>query len=161
MLAIALLVVGLAVGLSNRARALFSISVDIKNNQLKTGAISLQVSPTESLLSTSSLLPGQAVENDLSVTNNGTARTNLTLSAKKSAGYSSLFDVMKLEVKRDEVTLYDGLLKDLGNTQIAPNGLGVGETAVFRFRASLPENVTSTLDNTSTTITFNLVGAQT
>jgi|GEM_PF-2868446 len=145
--------------LATRVSALFYTEVEIKNNVLKTGSVALTVTPNERLFTAEALLPGQVVQNTLEVKNSGLSPLRLTLSAKKSAGYTNLYDQLRLVVKdQDGHVFYEGLLKELATVSLGAAPVTPQQSVTFLVSLELPAEADNSIDNLSTTITF-IVGA--
>lgn len=144
-----------------RAYALFSTDVEIRNNIIKTGSVAIAVTPNEALFTADTLLPGQTITNTLDIRNTGRSPVLLTLSSKKSAGYSSIYDLLRLTVRQGELTLYDGLLKDVTTIPITNMALLPTTTQHLETTLTLPTDADNTIDNLSTTITLTVHAQQT
>ncbi len=143
-----------------RAYALFSADVEIRNNIVKTGSVAITVTPNEALFTADALLPGQTITNTLDIQNTGKSPVLLTLSSKKSAGYSSVYDLLRLTIRQGELTLYDGLLKDVVTVPIGDTALLPTVTQHLETALTLPTSADNTIDNLSTTITLTVHAQQ-
>lgn len=141
-------------------RALFSAEVEIKNNVIKTGSVAITVTPNEQLFAADTLLPGQSVDNTLQIKNSGLSPLQLTLSAKKSAGYTTLYDQLRFVITNGDAIVYDGLLKDLVNIQITSGAVTPQQSLTYHVSLMLPVEADNSIDNLSTTISFVVAATQ-
>lgn len=145
--------------LTARVRALFSTEVEIRNNIIKTGSVAITVTPNEQLFTADALLPGQSVQNILEIKNSGLSPLHLTLAAKKSSGYTSLYDQLRFIIKRqDGHIIYEGLLKELAVLPITETAIIPQQVETLSVSLELPITAENALDDISTNITF-VVGA--
>jgi hypothetical protein len=150
----------LVCGLAWRAQARWSTTVSIKNNNVRTGSVSLTVNPSESWLSIDGLMPSQQIERLVSITNTGSAPVSLSLTAKKSAGYTAVMTNLNcLLIDQNGETVFSGKLSELNQSKINPQ-LDSGSMQQYTVRLSLPEDASAEAANSYANITFELVGEQ-
>jgi len=145
---------------AKQAQALFSTEFSIKNNILRSGKLSLAIKPSESLLSAENMTSGSTVENTLSIENNGTIATNVSLSAKKSAGYTTYFNALLVTVIHKEQVIYDGLLSQLQNIMLTTQPLAAATGSEYIVRVTLPPDAPNTVENSYANITFTLTAIE-
>lgn len=145
---------------ASRARALFSVEYSIKNNVLRSGTLSVTFEPAESLLSANAMTSGSSVTNKLTVENNGTIPAKLSVSAKKSAGYTTFFNAVNLTVKQGERIVFSGPTNELQNIPLSGETLAVGSKNEYWFTATLPAESTNSLANSYANITFVITATE-
>jgi predicted ribosomally synthesized peptide with SipW-like signal peptide len=180
--AVALAAFGAAIGLS--ALAIFTDQESIGANTFSTGTIDLSVNPTTALVSMSGMMPGDAITDDLVVSNSGSATLRYAISSSATnADAKGLKDELVLVIKTIDVTtpgtpcdnfdgtqLYSGDLdstagKLVGDSAQGSNAgdrtLAASASETLCFRVSLPSSSGNSFANASTTATFTFNAEQT
>jgi hypothetical protein len=128
------------------------------DNLFKVGSLAITLDPTSAAFNVPALSPGQTVESSLEVKNAGTVPCAFTLGARKTAGYSALFDVLTCRVSdRGGAVLFDG---GLGSLACAPVPLGAGEAQPLKIAVSLPSAAGNDLVDKYCKVTFDVAAEQ-
>ena len=97
--ATALSVVGISIG-TMMSLALFTDDTDVDNNNFSTGTIVLTTNPTSALFSVSSMMPGDIVYGQLTVSNAGSGQLRYAMtSSSTNADTKDLRSAVTLQVK--------------------------------------------------------------
>lgn len=154
-IAILLLLVILGTALS--ARAKWYKTVSVKNNVIRTGNLAVSVSPTESWLQSERIMPGAEITNTFAIRNEGLAPARVLMTAKKSAGYTTVFNAIEVSITNQASgdIKFTGTLDQLVDVilceQIEPNV----ETG-FTITAQLRDDAPSEVADSYTDISFDL-----
>ena len=99
--ATALSVVGIPASGTMMSLALFTDDTDVDNNNFSTGTIVLTTNPTSALFSVSSMMPGDIVDGQLTVSNAGSGQLRYanTTSSSTNADTKDLRSAVTLQVK--------------------------------------------------------------
>jgi len=174
-----LLVLSLAsgsIGAGALSLAVFTDSKAVAGNAFTTGTIVLGVSPASALLTSSNMMPGDALNGTLVVSNSGTGALRYAMtSASTNLDTKGLMNQLTLTVKTlgtscalfDGTSVYTGALASalFGDpTQGAQAGdrtlAGAGSESLC-FRATLPLATGNAYQNATTTTTFTFQAEQT
>lgn len=173
-----LLILASTVAMSGAAISLaqFTDSEALGGNSLSTGTIDLSLSPTTALFTASAMMPGDAVNGTLVVSNAGTGqlRYAMTSSATNADGLG-LATLLTLAVREvgSGCAAFDGPLVSGGILSGAAFGdpaqgadggdrvLAGATSETLCFRASLPLTVPASIQGAATTVTFTFDAEQT
>lgn len=172
------------IGAGSLSLALFTDSASV-DGTFTAGTVSLDPSDISSMsLSLSALVPGDAVTDDVTIANDGTAalRYSLTTTSTNADGLG-LRDVLTLTVRASDVTTpaspcndFDGAVVvattvlgngavGIGNATAGQHSgdrqLAAGTSETLCFRVSLPSGTGNAYQGATTTTTFSFVGEQT
>lgn len=179
--AVALAVVGLSAGQLTLALFTDQETVDAT---FSTGSVILDADRIAALtLSTSAMLPGDAVTDDVVVENDGTAELRYSVSTSSTnSDDKTLRDVLTLTVKTIDVTTPETPCDNFDGTTLASSvlgaatakvgdpaageqagdrTLGAGASETLCFRVSLPLGTGTAYQGASTTTTFTFAAEQT
>ncbi len=143
---IAILLLLLILGSSLSARAKWYRTISIKNNVIRTGNLAVSVSPTESWLQSERIMPGTEITNTFAIRNDGLAPARVLMTAKKSAGYTTVFNVIEVTItnQANSDIKFAGTLDQLVDVvlceQIEPN-VETGYAISARLREDAPSEV--------------------
>jgi predicted ribosomally synthesized peptide with SipW-like signal peptide len=181
----AVVLAGLAVGMSGTTLALFTDQESTGANTFTTGTINLTVSPTSAVVSFSNMLAGDSTTSSLVVTNaaGSSALRYAISSSATNADSKGLKDQLVFTVKTIDVTtpgtpcdnfdgtqLYTGDLdstagKIVGDSaqgaQAGDRALAAGGSETLCLRVSLPSSTGNAFKSAATTATFTFDAEQT
>lgn len=182
LVALALAFVGLTAG--QLSMALFTDQETV-DGTFSSGSIILDATKIDALtLTTSAMMPGDSVTDDVVVENDGTAQLRYSLAtATTNADLKNLRDVLTLTVKTQDATVlngpcgnFDGTIL-LSATALGANGaklgdstagsqagdrtLAAGANETLCFRVTLPTSTGNAYQGASATTTFTFDGEQT
>lgn len=144
-----------------RAKALFSVEVSIKDNVIRTGQVALAVEPTQAMLTADNLLPGQSASGTLKLINTGTSPLAATISVSKAAGFTTLYNLLQIEIRQQGQVVYSGSLSGLTDIPLnSQQSLPAAQTAEYQVSTTLPQEATSAVDNLYTNLTFTIRATQ-
>lgn len=156
----ALTLVAVLFGAVWTTEARWSTTATIKNNRLRTGALTLSVSPGDNWLSFDGLVPGNSVSRQIKILNSGSVATRILLNAKKAAGYSDVYAALTGELKLlDGTVIWQGPLSELVNIVIVDR-LDVGAALDATISVTLPADAPAEVGNSYTDITFEVISEQ-
>ena len=140
--------------------ARWSTMVSVKNNKLRTGGLTLSVTPGDNWLSLDGLVPGNSVERQIKIQNSGSIPARIILNAKKAAGYSNVYAALLCELRRlDQSVIWQGLLSDLVNVVIVDRlEAATGLDAIIS--VTLSEDASPEISNSYADITFEVISEQ-
>jgi hypothetical protein len=143
-----------------QTEARWSTTITIKENNIRTGQVALAVNPTEAWLAFDGLVPNQQIDRQIAITNTGTTPLKVYLSAKKSAGYTTVFNTLRCSI-RDEnnQVIFDGTFAELTAREMGPE-LMPSSTKQYTISAHIPEDAPDDIADSYVNITFELVGEQ-
>ncbi|MDO8471934.1 MAG: hypothetical protein Q7S64_02130 [bacterium] len=145
---------------ARQAQALFSTEISIKNNVLRSGKLTLTVEPAESLLTADNMTSGSAVSNTLKINNSGTIATNIKISAKKAAGYTTYFNALEVRISDSNKIIFEGPLTKLIDTPLTTEPLAATATKDYLVTVTLPQDATSTVENSYANVTLVLTATE-
>lgn len=145
---------------ARQAQALFSTEISIKNNVLRSGKLTLTVEPAESLLTAENMTSGSSVSNILKINNSGTIATNIKITAKKTAGYTTYFNALEIRISKDNQTIYEGPLAKLQDIALTTEPLTAATTKDYSVTVTLPKDVTGAVENSYANITLVLTATE-
>lgn len=159
-------------------QAVWSDSATIGSNAFSTGSVDISTNPTSALVAYSDMAPGDAVTDDVVVSNGGSMELRYAISASIS-GSTTLSDGLTLRIKSgvttctnggfgtDGTTLYSGSLT-AGAVGDAAQGSHTGDRTLAAsasetlcFQVELPSNASNSLQSLSATATFTFSAEQT
>jgi hypothetical protein len=165
-----------SLGATASSLAVFTSQTTNTGNAFTTGTIVLGTSPATALLTSSALMPGDAINGSLVVSNTGTGALRYALSSSSTnADSKNLRTQMTLEIKTlgtscaafDGTSLYSGSLNagafgsSAQGAQAGDRALAAGASETLCFRASLPLATDNTYQGAATTTTFTFDAEQT
>lgn len=155
-LAVALLLTGLVGG---GTHAYFTKTATNADNVFRVGTLELSLDPTSTVFDVPSLAPGQQVAGTLGVRNSGTLPYTFTMSARKTAGYTDVYNALTCSVVSvdDSATLYSGTLAALAST---PRLVAPGVTQDLKMSVGLPADAAGTLAGDYCKVTFDVAAEQ-
>ena len=174
-----LLVLSLAsgsIGAGALSLAVFTDSKAASDNAFTTGTIVLGVSPASALLTSSNMMPGDAINGTLLVSNTGTGALRYAMTgASTNADAKGLMNQLTLTIKTlgtscalfDGTSLYTGTLASPAfgdpaqGAQAGDRTLAAAGTETLCFRATLPLATGNAYQNATTTTTFTFQAEQT
>jgi hypothetical protein len=128
--------VGALVALSiGAAGAYFTAQVQVPDSVVRAGQVAVSTEPTSAPLSIDSLAPGAIAVRPLSVLNDGTLPTDITVTAAKKAGITDFYNALTCRVTCGGLELYNGTLSAMRTT---PLRLAPGARGELRFEVGLP-----------------------
>ncbi|MFA5843287.1 MAG: TasA family protein [Coriobacteriia bacterium] len=117
------------------AGAYFTAQVQVAENVIRAGTVSVSAEPTIAALSIDTLAPGATVTRPLALVNDGNLPMNVVVTAVKKAGITEFWEALTCRVTADGALVYDGPLSTLRTTQI---GLTPGGRSQLAFEIGLP-----------------------
>lgn len=155
-LAAALLLAGLVGG---GTHAYFTKTATNADNVFRVGTLELSLDPTSAAFDVPSLAPGQQVSSTLGVRNSGTLPYTFTMGARKTAGYTDVYNALTCSVTSidDSATLYSGTLAGLAS---APRLVGPGVTQDLRMSVGLPLDADGALAGDYCRVSFDVAAEQ-
>ena len=155
-LAAALLMAGIVGG---GTHAYFTETATNADNIFRVGTLELSMDPTSTAFDVPSLAPGQQVSSTLGVRNTGTLPYTFTMSARKTAGYTDVYNALTCSVMSvdDSATLYSGTLAGLAS---APRLVAAGATQDLRMSVGLPPDADGTLAGDYCKVSFDVAAEQ-
>jgi predicted ribosomally synthesized peptide with SipW-like signal peptide len=168
-------------------QAYFTDTQDVDANTFTTGTVNISTTPTTALITFSNMAPGDAVTDDIAVSNAGSLALRYAISSvATNADSKGLKDQLALTIKTQDVdtipdanpcddfdsvtTLYTGDMdstagKLVGDSaqgsQSGDRTLAASANETLCFRASLPVATGNTFQNATTTATFTFAAEQT
>lgn len=134
---------GAALALSvGAASAYFTAQIQVPDSIIKAGAVALSTEPTSAPLSIESLAPGATVTRPMTVVNDGSLPTDVTVTASKKAGITEFYDALSCRVTCEGTELYSG---PLGTMRTAALRLAPGARGDLRFEIGLPASAGNSL----------------
>ncbi|TLM79443.1 MAG: hypothetical protein FDZ75_08835 [Actinobacteria bacterium] len=104
--------------------------------------MAISTEPTSAPLSVDSLAPGTTAIRSLSVLNDGTLPTDITVTAAKKAGITEFYEALTCRVTCGGTPVYDGSLSSMRTTALR---LAPGARAELRFELGLPPDAGNSL----------------
>ncbi|MBI5230906.1 MAG: hypothetical protein HY876_01950 [Coriobacteriales bacterium] len=127
---------GAALALSvGAAGAYFTTQVQVAENVVRAGSISLSSEPTSAAVSIDSLAPGSEAERPVSLVNDGSLPVDVVMTAVKKAGVTDFWDALTCKVTCGSTELYRGQVSQL---RTSPLRLPAGSRADVRVTVGLP-----------------------
>jgi predicted ribosomally synthesized peptide with SipW-like signal peptide len=134
---------GAALALSIGATsAFFTAQIQVPDSIIRAGTVSLSTEPTSAPLSVDALAPGVPVTRALTILNDGSLPSDVTITASKKAGITEFYQALTCRATCGEVELYSGPLEGLRTT---PVRLAPGARGDVRFDIELPASAGNTL----------------
>lgn len=161
-LRLTLIVISLVVALlagRYQAHARLSQLVSIKNNVIQTGRLTVTAAPAEAWFAASNLAPGEQYDRKVTVSNNGSVSTRLMLTARKAAGYSTVFNALRLRIAVGNSEIFNDSLSKLSAVEIV-SALPPQESLEADLRLYLPADVNNEAADSYTNVTFDLIAEQ-
>jgi hypothetical protein len=182
---VAVLAIGiLSLGVRFATQALFTDTQAVGSNTFTTGTVDISTSPTSALLTFSAMAPGDAITDDIVVTNGGTLALRYAISGDATDDDSKgLRTQLGATIKTIDVTTpltpcdnFDGTqLYTSGNPddggklvgdsaageQAGDRTLAAGASETLCIRVSLSSDAGNSFQNATTTVTFTFDAEQT
>lgn len=166
------------------AMALFTDTASVPGNTISTGTVNIGTSPTSAVITLGNMAPGDTVDSQLEVRNDGTLQLRYAVTASSTNGDGkNLRDALTMTIKLKQAptctetlddpgrpTLYSGSLNPVGGKVIGdPAGGGQAGDRVLDggvqedlcFRVALPIGSGNSLQNAAVTATFTFQAEQT
>jgi predicted ribosomally synthesized peptide with SipW-like signal peptide len=155
-LAAALLLAGLVGG---GTHAYFTETATNADNMFRVGTLELSLDPTSTVFDVPALAPGQQASATLGVRNPGTLPYTFTMSARKTAGYTDVYNALTCSVTSvdDSATVYSGTLAGLATS---PRLVAVGATQDLKMSVGLPPDADGTLAGDYCKVSFDVAAEQ-
>lgn len=133
---VAFVVLALAgVLMAGSAGAYFTSQVQVADNIIKAGGVSISTEPTSSALSIDSLLPGAVVTRSLTVVNDGSLPATVSISPVKKAGITEFWDALTVRASSGGAVLYEGPMNVM---RTSPLTLAPGARTAVDFAVAIP-----------------------
>jgi hypothetical protein len=117
------------------AGAYFTAQIQVPDSVIKAGTVAVSAEPTSAPLSIDSLAPGSTVVRPLTVLNDGTLPTDITVTASKKAGITAFYEALTCRVTCAGTELYSGPLSAMRTAALR---LSPGARGELRFEVGLP-----------------------
>lgn len=135
--------VGAALALSiGAASAYFTAQVQVPENVIRAGRVSISTEPTSSALSMDALPPGASLTRQLTVVNGGDLPADVVITAAKKAGITAFYNALVCTATAGDVDLYHGPISAL-STQ--PLRMAPSSRVDVRFDVGLPPEADNSL----------------
>ncbi len=139
------------------AGAYFTAQVQVADSVIRAGQVAISTEPTSAPLSIDSLAPGAVAVRPLSVLNDGTLATDITVTASKKAGITDFYEALTCRATCGGLELYSGPLSAM---RTAPLRLAPGARGELRFEVGLPADAGNDLAEDYTKISLYVDGEQ-
>lgn len=117
------------------AGAYFTSQVQVPDSVIRAGTVEVSAEPTSAALSIDSLAPGATAVRPLTVVNNGSLATDITVTASKKAGITDFYEALTCRVTCGGIELYAGPIATMRTTALR---LAPGARGEMRFEVGLP-----------------------
>lgn len=124
------------------AGAYFTAQVQVAENVIKAGTVSVSAEPTQSALSIDALAPGGSQVRSLTVANSGSLPADIVVTAAKKAGTTALYTSLTATVTCGETCLYAGPFSTL---KTDPVRMAPGTRGELQFELGLPADTANDL----------------
>lgn len=139
--------------------AYLSDSATNAENVFRVGTVKVSLEPSASAFDVPALAPGSEATATLTVKNAGTLPYLFTVKARKTAGYTAVWDALSCSVlaEEDGSVLYSGALAGLGS---APRLVPAGSTCRLRVAVGLPATAGDTVAGDYCKVSFDVAAEQ-
>ena len=107
---------GLAALTIGAAGAYFTAQVQVADSMIKAGSVAVSTVPTTSPLAIDALAPGSTATRTMTVVNDGTLPSDISISASKKAGITEFYQALTCRATCGGVELYNGPLSSMRTT---------------------------------------------
>jgi len=133
---IATTAVGALLALSvGAASAYFTAQIQVPDSVIRAGTVAVSAEPTSAPLSVDALAPGAVASRTLTVVNDGTLPSDVTITASKKAGITEFYEALTCRVTCGGTELYSGPLDTMRTAAVRLAPASRGE---LRFDVGLP-----------------------
>jgi len=139
------------------ASAYFTARIQVQDNVIRAGAVSIASLPATSAISAEGVAPGVSTIRQLQIDNTGSLPVEIVVTGSRRSGITALYDALLVRVHHGERLVYDGNLNAL---RTIPVELGIGGTATLDFAITLPPGSPNSLMGDHANVTLNIDAEQ-